>query len=107
MAGEGRLDIDELEERLDARAPVRLDVQPDTDAKGRRRTYLRFSWVRPVPETVDLAAARSGGVVGVDLNADHLAATGLDRGLIGSGVGGLNPGALLPVVSGIAALAFL
>ena len=68
----------ELEERLDGRAAVRLDVQPDTDARGRRRTYLRFSWVRPVPETVDLGAARAGGVVGVDLNAAHLAATLLD-----------------------------
>ena len=42
------------------------------------RTYLRVSWVRPATEVVDLAAARAGGVVGVDLNADHLAATRLD-----------------------------
>lgn len=68
----------ELEERLDDRGAVRLDVQPDTDGKGRWRTYLRFSWVRPKPETVDLVEARAGGVVGVDLNADHLALTLLD-----------------------------
>lgn len=68
----------ELQDRLDGRAAVRLDVQPDTDAKGRRRTYLRFSWMRPTPAGVDLAVARAGGVVGVDLNADHLAATLLD-----------------------------
>lgn len=68
----------ELEERLDDRAAVRLDVQPDTDGKARRRTYLRFSWVRTKPEAVDLGVARSGGVVGVDLNADHLASTLLD-----------------------------
>ena len=68
----------ELEERLEARVAVRLDVQPDTDGKGRVRTYLRVSWARPSAETVDLAAARTGGVVGVDLNADHLAATRVD-----------------------------
>jgi IS605 OrfB family transposase len=68
----------ELEERLDTRAAVRLDVQPDTDRKGRGRTYLRVSWVRPATGAVDLTAARAGGVVGVDLNADHLAATRVD-----------------------------
>ena len=66
------------EERLDAPSAVRLDVAPDTDSKGRRRTYLRVSWVRPTIAAVDLAAARAGGVVGVDLNADHLAATRID-----------------------------
>jgi IS605 OrfB family transposase len=68
----------EREDRLESRAAVRLDVQPDTDRKGRRRTYLRVSWVRTSPEAVDLSTARTGGVVGVDLNADHLAATRLD-----------------------------
>jgi hypothetical protein len=53
----------ELEERLDTRAAVRLDVQPDTDRKGRGRTYLRVSWVRPATGAVDLTAARAGGVV--------------------------------------------
>lgn len=69
----------ELEQRLDARAAVRVDLEPSTDHKGRPRTYLRVSWVRPTPEPVPLAAARSGGVIGVDLNADHLAAARLDR----------------------------
>ncbi len=69
----------ELEARLDARSAVRLDVRPGTDRKGRVRTYLRVSWVRPAVEAVELTAARSGGVVGVDLNADHLAAARLDR----------------------------
>lgn len=68
----------ELEERLNDRAAVRLDVQPDANAKGRQRTYLRFSWVRPADEPVELNVARAGGVVGVDLNADHLAATRVD-----------------------------
>jgi IS605 OrfB family transposase len=69
----------ELEERLEARSAVRLDLAPDTDNKGRRRTYLRIAWMRPGREAVELSAARAGGVVGVDLNADHLAATHLDR----------------------------
>ncbi len=69
----------ELEQRLDARAAVRVDLEPSTDPKGRPRTYLRVSWVRPKPEPVPLAAARAGGVLGVDLNADHLAAASLDR----------------------------
>jgi IS605 OrfB family transposase len=34
--------------------------------------------VRPATGAVDLTAARAGGVVGVDLNADHLAATRVD-----------------------------
>jgi IS605 OrfB family transposase len=68
----------ELEQRLDDRLAVRVDVEPSTDKKGRLRTYLRISWVRPVPAPVELAAARAGGVVAVDLNADHLAATRVD-----------------------------
>ena len=68
----------ELEERLDARSAVRVDVARDTDSKGRMRTYLRVSWVRPAAPTLTLPAARAGGVVGVDLNADHLAATRVD-----------------------------
>ncbi|HET8603883.1 MAG TPA: hypothetical protein VFM09_08155, partial [Marmoricola sp.] len=69
---------DELEQRLDERVAVRIDVEPSTDMKGRLRTYLRVSWVRPVVPAAPLPAARAGGVVGVDLNADHLAATRVD-----------------------------
>ena len=68
----------ELERRLDGRLAVRLDVAPSTDTRGRLRTYLRVSWVRPTPEVIALPAARAGGVVGVDLNADHLAAARID-----------------------------
>ncbi len=68
----------ELEQRLEDRLAVRVDVEPSTDAKGRLRTYLRVSWTRPTPAPVPLPAARAGGVVGVDLNADHLAATRVD-----------------------------
>jgi IS605 OrfB family transposase len=68
----------ELAQRLDGRLAVRVDIEPATDHKGRARTYLRLSWLRPAPTPVELAAARAGGVVGVDLNADHLAATRVD-----------------------------
>jgi IS605 OrfB family transposase len=68
----------ELVQRLHDRLAVRLDVGPSTDAKGRMRTFLRVSWVRPTAEVATLAVARAGGVVGVDLNADHLAAATVD-----------------------------
>jgi IS605 OrfB family transposase len=68
----------ELEQRLDDRSAVRVGIQPSTDARGRSRTYLGVSWVRPAAESAVLAAVRAGGVVGVDLNADHLAATRVD-----------------------------
>lgn len=68
----------ELEQRLEQRQAVRLDVSPVTDSKGRLRTYLRLSWVGATPTPTALPVARSGGVVGVDLNADHLAAYRLD-----------------------------
>jgi IS605 OrfB family transposase len=68
----------ELEQRLDEQLAVRVDVETSTDAKGRARTYLRVSWVRSKPSTPELPEARSGGVVGVDLNADHLAAARVD-----------------------------
>lgn len=58
----------ELEDRLHARAAVRLDVQPDTDTKGRQRVYLRVSWVRSSPQVVDLAGNPMGRPVRVPLN---------------------------------------
>ncbi|MDX3246944.1 IS200/IS605 family accessory protein TnpB-related protein [Streptomyces sp. ME18-1-4] len=45
----------------------------------RGRWYLTASWTIPAVKTVPLAAARANGVVGVDTNADHLAAWRLDR----------------------------
>lgn len=68
----------ELEQRLEEREAVRLDVRPATNDKGRLCTYLRVSWVGPSPGVRSLPVARSGGVVGVDLNADHLAVARLD-----------------------------
>ncbi|MGP4089462.1 hypothetical protein ACTWQJ_34135, partial [Streptomyces sp. KR55] len=46
---------------------------------GRGRWYLTASWTIPPVRTVPLAAARAGGLVGVDTNADHLAAWRLDE----------------------------
>ncbi|MFD8866402.1 IS200/IS605 family accessory protein TnpB-related protein [Streptomyces sp. NPDC059590] len=45
---------------------------------GRGRWYLTASWQIPAVRTVPLEAARAGGLVGVDMNADHLAAWRLD-----------------------------
>ncbi|MES4901887.1 MULTISPECIES: IS200/IS605 family accessory protein TnpB-related protein [unclassified Streptomyces] len=45
---------------------------------GRGRWYLTASWQIPPVRTVPLEAARSGGLVGVDMNSDHLAAWRLD-----------------------------
>ncbi|WP_316742041.1 transposase [Streptomyces sp. MK7] len=44
----------------------------------RGRWYLTASWTLPPAVTVPLAAARARGMVGVDTNADHLAAWRLD-----------------------------
>ena len=45
---------------------------------ARGRWYLTASWQRPAVQTVPLEAARARGMVGVDMNADHLAAYRLD-----------------------------
>ncbi|MBU8820447.1 transposase [Mycolicibacterium goodii] len=61
--------------RVGARLAVRYDIIFDP---AKSRWYLDASWTttrQPVP---DLAALRAGNVVGVDLNADHLAACALD-----------------------------
>ncbi|MFY7631463.1 IS200/IS605 family accessory protein TnpB-related protein [Streptomyces sp. NY05-11A] len=46
-------------------------------AKG--RWYLTASWKRPAVQTIPLEAARAGGLIGVDTNADHFAAYRLDQ----------------------------
>jgi IS605 OrfB family transposase len=71
---------DELEERLHARRAVRLDIDLTTDRKGREKVMLRIAWIRPSQPALSLSQARAGGLVGVDLNADHLAAARLDEG---------------------------
>ncbi|MEU2596690.1 IS200/IS605 family accessory protein TnpB-related protein [Streptomyces hirsutus] len=45
---------------------------------ARARWYVTASWQKPVSQTVPLAAALADGVIGVDMNADHLAAWHLD-----------------------------
>lgn len=54
---------------------VAYRIHEDT---SRGRWYLTASWTIPAVKTVPLAAARAGGLVGVDTNADHLAAWRLD-----------------------------
>ncbi|MBP8533310.1 transposase [Streptomyces sp. MK37H] len=44
----------------------------------RERWYLTASWQIPPVRTIPLEAVRSGGLIGVDTNADHLAAWRLD-----------------------------
>lgn len=51
---------------------IHLDVQRD-------RWYIDASWTRKAMPAVPLDALRDGGVIGVDTNADHLAAWRLDR----------------------------
>lgn len=66
---------DEWDARVEARRCVRYDIGFDPE-KG--RWYLDASWAyrdTPVP---GLAVLQAGGIVGVDLNADHLAACRLD-----------------------------
>ncbi|MDQ1069402.1 IS605 OrfB family transposase [Streptomyces canus] len=45
---------------------------------GRGRWYVTAAWQIPASHTVPMAAALAHGVIGVDLNADHLAAWRLD-----------------------------
>jgi hypothetical protein len=62
-------------ERIAGRRAVRYDISVDPD---RGRWYLDASWkTTPQPAPV-LGELRAGRVVGVDLNADHLAACALD-----------------------------
>ena len=62
---------------------------------GRGRWYLTASWQHPVAQTIPLDAARANGVIGVDTNADHLAAYRLDTH--GNPIGEPAPLLLRPV----------
>ncbi|MDX3249118.1 transposase [Streptomyces sp. ME18-1-4] len=62
-------------DRVTANRAVAYRIHEDT---ARGRWYLTASWTIPPVKTVPLAAARAGGLVGVDTNADHLAAWRLD-----------------------------
>ncbi|WP_369262285.1 IS200/IS605 family accessory protein TnpB-related protein [Streptomyces sp. R35] len=65
----------EWADRVAANRAVAYRIHYDT---GRDRWYLTASWQIPVAKTIPMAAALAHGVVGVDMNADHLAAWRLD-----------------------------
>ena len=62
-------------DRVQTNRAVAYRVHEDVD---RGRWYLTASWTIPPARTVPLEAARTQGLVGVDTNADHLAACRLD-----------------------------
>ncbi len=61
----------EWADRVEANRAVAYRIHHDT---ARGRWYLTAAWTVPVTRTVPLAAALAEGVIGVDTNADHLAA---------------------------------
>ncbi|MER6078516.1 IS200/IS605 family accessory protein TnpB-related protein [Streptomyces sp. NPDC001833] len=63
-------------DRVTANRSVAYRIHEDT---GRGRWYLTASWTLPPVQTIPLDTARARGVVGVDTNADHLAAWRLDE----------------------------
>ncbi|MGW7409243.1 IS200/IS605 family accessory protein TnpB-related protein [Streptomyces sp. NPDC054833] len=65
----------EWADRTAANRAVAYSIHEDVQ---RGRWYLTASWQIPPVKTVPLAQARAGGLVGVDTNADHLAAWRLD-----------------------------
>jgi hypothetical protein len=60
---------------ITASRAVAYDIHHDP---ARDRWYLTASWKRPAVQTIPLDAARAGGLVGVDTNADHFASYRLD-----------------------------
>jgi IS605 OrfB family transposase len=65
----------EWADRVAANRAVAYRIHYDV---GRGRWYLTASWQIPVAQTVPMDAALAHGVIGVDTNADHLAAWRLD-----------------------------
>ncbi|MFJ3773686.1 IS200/IS605 family accessory protein TnpB-related protein [Streptomyces sp. NPDC090075] len=63
-------------DRVSANRAVAYRIHEDV---GRGRWYLTASWTIPLVQSVPLETARTNGLVGVDTNADHLAAWRLDR----------------------------
>jgi IS605 OrfB family transposase len=66
---------DAWRDRITANRAVAYRVHEDVQ---RGRWYLTASWSIPPVKTVPLATARANGLIGVDTNADHLAAWRLD-----------------------------
>ncbi|MGI5135180.1 IS200/IS605 family accessory protein TnpB-related protein [Streptomyces sp. CA-106110] len=67
---------DEWADRITTNRAVAYRIHYDTD---RARWYLTASWTIPPIKTVPLDVARASGLIGVDTNADHLAAWRLDE----------------------------
>lgn len=65
----------EWADRVAANRAMAYRIHHDT---GRGRWYLTASWQIPPTQAVPLEAALAHGVIGVDTNADHLAAWRLD-----------------------------
>ncbi|MFE3460555.1 IS200/IS605 family accessory protein TnpB-related protein [Nocardiopsis aegyptia] len=65
----------EWADRVEASRAVAYRIHYDAE---RARWYISASWQRPKTRTLPLEAARAQGMVGVDTNADHLAAYRLD-----------------------------
>ncbi|WP_316775590.1 IS200/IS605 family accessory protein TnpB-related protein [Streptomyces sasae] len=63
-------------DRVTANRAVAYRIHEDV---GRGRWYLTASWTIPPVQTVPLEVARGNRLVGVDTNADHLAAWRLDE----------------------------
>ncbi|GAA4629732.1 IS200/IS605 family element transposase accessory protein TnpB [Actinoallomurus vinaceus] len=66
---------DQWRDRVSANRAVAYRICEDVQ---RGRWYLTASWTIPPVKTVPLQTVRAGGVIGVDTNADHLAAWRLD-----------------------------
>ncbi|GAA4620603.1 IS200/IS605 family element transposase accessory protein TnpB [Actinoallomurus vinaceus] len=62
-------------DRIEANRAVAYRIHEDVQ---RGRWYLTASWTISPVKTVPLDAVRAGGLIGVDTNADHLAAWKLD-----------------------------
>lgn len=67
---------DEWADRVGVNRAVAYRIHHDVE---RDRWYVTASWTIPPALTVSLGQARTGGLIGVDTNADHLAAWRLDQ----------------------------
>ncbi|MFI9843220.1 IS200/IS605 family accessory protein TnpB-related protein, partial [Nonomuraea sp. NPDC051941] len=65
----------EWADRIEANRAVAYRIHLDA---ARGRWYITASWQRPAFPAIPMAAALAHGVIGVDTNADHLAAWRLD-----------------------------
>lgn len=71
---------DELRNRIAGRLGVRFDLEPVYRGGRVVKLYLRASWTREEPPPAPtLHTARDSGLLGVDLNGDHLALARVDR----------------------------